>query len=51
MLTDLKAVFYSLKSELGLWFIYHQIEDRVERHACLFRRCPKIRELMVKIKM
>ena len=32
MLTDLEAVFRSLKSELGLRPIYHQIADRVSGH-------------------
>jgi transposase len=32
MLTDLEAVFRSLKSELGLRPIYHQKEDRTEGH-------------------
>lgn len=32
MLTDLEAVFRSLKSELGLRPIYHQKEDRAEGH-------------------
>jgi transposase len=32
MLTDLEAVFRSLKSELGLRPIYHQIEKRVNGH-------------------
>ncbi len=32
MLTDLEAVFRSLKSELGLRPIYHQIEERSEGH-------------------
>lgn len=32
MLTDLEAVFRSLKSELGLRPIYHQITDRVAGH-------------------
>jgi len=32
MLTDLEAVFRSLKSELGLRPIYHQIGDRVSGH-------------------
>ena len=32
MLTDLEAVFRSLKSELGLRPIYHPREDRVEGH-------------------
>jgi len=32
MLTDLEAVFRSLKSELGLRPIYHQKEERVEGH-------------------
>lgn len=32
MLNDLEAVFRSLKSELGLRFIYHQKEDRAEGH-------------------
>ncbi|HFD88041.1 MAG TPA: transposase, partial [Gammaproteobacteria bacterium] len=32
MLTDLEAVFRSLKSELGLRPIYHQKEDRVNGH-------------------
>ena len=32
MLTDLEAVFRSLKSELGLRPVYHQKEDRAEGH-------------------
>jgi len=32
MLTDLEAVFRSLKSELGLRPIYHHKEDRAEGH-------------------
>ena len=32
MLTDLEAVFRSLKSELGLRPIYHQTKDRTEGH-------------------
>lgn len=32
MLTDLEAVFRSLKSELGLRPVYHQITDRVSGH-------------------
>jgi hypothetical protein len=32
MLTDLKAVFRSLKSELGLRPIYHRTEARVDGH-------------------
>jgi len=32
MLTDLEAVFRSLKSELGLRPIYHQTEERTEGH-------------------
>jgi len=32
MLTDLEAVFRSLKSELGLRPIYHHREDRAEGH-------------------
>lgn len=32
MLTDLEAVFRSLKSELGLRPIHHQITDRVSGH-------------------
>ncbi|MBM9538452.1 transposase [Desulfobulbus alkaliphilus] len=32
MLTDLEAVFRSLKSELGLRPIYHRKEDRAEGH-------------------
>ena len=32
MLTELEAVFRSLKSELGLRPIYHQIEKRVNGH-------------------
>lgn len=32
MLTDLEAVFRSLKSELGLRPVYHQKEDRTEGH-------------------
>ena len=32
MLTDLEAVFRSLKSELGLRPVYHQIADRVSGH-------------------
>ena len=32
MLTDLEAVFRSLKSELGLRPIHHQITDRVAGH-------------------
>ncbi len=32
MLTDLEAVFRSLKSELGLRPIYHQKEERVNGH-------------------
>ncbi|MBU4264300.1 MAG: transposase, partial [Proteobacteria bacterium] len=33
MLTDLEAVFRSLKSELGLRPIYHHKEDRAEGHV------------------
>ena len=32
MLTDLEAVFRSLKSELGLRPIYHQTEERSTGH-------------------
>ena len=32
MLTDLEAVFRSLKSELGLQSVYHQTADRVSGH-------------------
>jgi hypothetical protein len=32
MLTDLEAVFRSLKSELGLRPVHHQIADRVSGH-------------------
>ena len=32
MLTDLEAVFRSLKSELGLRPVYHHKEDRAEGH-------------------
>lgn len=32
MLTDLEAVFRSLKSELGMRPVYHQITERVEGH-------------------
>ena len=32
MLTDLKAVFRSLKSELGLLPVYHQTAERAEGH-------------------
>jgi len=32
MLTDLEAVFRSLKSELGLRPIYHRLENRVNGH-------------------
>ena len=32
LLTDLEAVFRSLKSELGLRPVYHHKEDRVEGH-------------------
>ena len=32
MLTDLEAVFRSLKSELGLRPVYHQKESRVNGH-------------------
>jgi transposase len=32
MLTDLESVFRSLKSELGLWPIYHHKEARVNGH-------------------
>ena len=32
MLTDLEAVFRSLKSELGLRPVYHQTEERAEGH-------------------
>ena len=32
MLTDLEAVFRSLKSELGMRPVYHQKTDRVEGH-------------------
>jgi len=32
MLTDLEAVFRSLKSELGLRPIYHKKEDRTDSH-------------------
>jgi len=32
MLTDLESVFRSLKSELGLRPVYHQITDRVSGH-------------------
>ena len=32
MLTDLEAVFRSLKSELGLRPVYHYTEDRVDGH-------------------
>ena len=32
MLTDLEAVFRSLKSELGLRPVYHRTEGRVDGH-------------------
>jgi len=32
MLTDLEAVFRSLKSELGMRPVYHQTTERVEGH-------------------
>ena len=32
MLTDLEAVFRSLKSELGLRAVYHRKEDRIDSH-------------------
>ena len=32
MLTDLEAVFRSLKSELGMRPVYHQTTQRVEGH-------------------
>lgn len=34
MLTDLEAVFRSLKSELGMRPVYHQKTHRVESIAC-----------------
>jgi len=41
-LTDLEAVFRSLKSELGLRPIFHQKQSRVEAHLFLevsFSKC------------
>jgi hypothetical protein len=35
MLTDLEAVFRSLKSELGLRPVFHQITDRVTGHLSI----------------
>ena len=35
MLTDLEAVFRSLKSELGLRPVFHQKTDRVSAHLFL----------------
>ena len=35
MLTDLEAVFRSLKSELGLRPVYHHKEERAEGHLLI----------------
>ncbi len=49
MLTDLEAVFRSLKSELGLRPVYHQIAQRVSGHlficvlACHLVHCIRLR--------
>ena len=38
MLTDLEAVFRSMKSELGMRPIYHKIAERTDGHLCVTSR-------------
>jgi len=50
MLTDLEAVFRSLKSELGLRPIYYQKNDRISGHLFIIKE-PMLWKNIMSVKM